>query len=210
MRVRDVPLVGWVSYVPLSAVLGGLIAVVCGFGAALGAPSLIWHDDGWTQLSAGVAAAALCAHLGMVGYLLDSRENPDAAAVAPGAAMFGSVARYLMWPVGALAVTVGAAFWGPAARRAIHGAGVVPSWALLAAAAALPPCARGRQRLPARAPLAARYPARLRAGAHGRCRAPACARLASPAPPRRPRARAVQGRRRHGRAQRHLRRHLRR
>lgn len=102
------PLLGWFAYPPLLAVLLALLAVVLGFGKELGAPSLVWHYDLLTQTIAGLAATALCVHLGVVGYLLDSGENPDQD-VAPDEATFGSVVRYTLWPVGALWL---ATVWG--------------------------------------------------------------------------------------------------
>lgn len=102
---RWVPLVGWVSYLPLLLVLAAVMAAIYGLGDALGAPSLIWHDWPTTQVWAGFAVASLGAHLGMVGYLLDSAEHPDQE-VAPDRATLGSVARYVMWPVGAVALAV--------------------------------------------------------------------------------------------------------
>jgi hypothetical protein len=123
MRLRDVPLVGWVSYLPLLFVLAAVVAAVCGLGAALGAPSLIWHDDGVTQLFAGLAAGMLCVHLGMVGYLLDSEENPDRA-VAPDTATFGSVAGYTLWPVTVLGLAVLGSFCFQKETH-YHGAGVL-------------------------------------------------------------------------------------
>src|SRR5439155_26695079 len=75
--VEVVPLVGWVSYPPLILTLGAVLAVVAGGGTALGIPSLVWHDAGGTQFLAGLAAAALCWHLGLIDYLLDSRDLPE-------------------------------------------------------------------------------------------------------------------------------------
>ncbi|HEY2729093.1 MAG TPA: hypothetical protein VGK52_04075 [Polyangia bacterium] len=89
---------GWVAYPPLFVVFAATLAVLLGAGSGIGAPSLIWHDYPATQLLAGWAIAFLCVHLGVVGYLIDSRESPDEA-VAPNEATLGTVARYLRWPV---------------------------------------------------------------------------------------------------------------
>jgi hypothetical protein len=126
MRLRAAPhllLFGWISYLPLLVVLAAVLAVVAGLGKALGAPSLIWHDSGPTQILAGFAAAGLVAHLGMIGYLLDSCENPDQD-VAPDVATFGSVARYVIWPVGILLLFVVGGFFAQKETR-YHGLGVL-------------------------------------------------------------------------------------
>ena len=99
------PPISWIAYPPLLVVLAAVLAVVLGAGAALGAPSIVWHDQPLTQVAAGLAIAVLCAHLGMVGYLLDSREN-DERPVAPEDATVGSVARYVAWPLALLVVIV--------------------------------------------------------------------------------------------------------
>jgi hypothetical protein len=123
MRWRDVPLVGWISYVPLLGVLAAVVACVLGAGAAVGAPQIIWHDLGGTQLWAGFAVATLCVHLGIVGYLLDSVENPDQN-VAPDGATDGSVARYVLWPVGTLLLALLFGLLRQGETR-YHGLGVV-------------------------------------------------------------------------------------
>jgi hypothetical protein len=123
MRLPANPLFGWISYVPLLVVLAAVLAVVAGMGKALGAPSLVWHDNGFTQVLAGFAAAGLCVHLGTIGYLLDSRENPDQD-VAPDIATFGSVARYVIWPVGVFLLFVVGGFFAQKETR-FHGLGVL-------------------------------------------------------------------------------------
>ena len=105
VRFWAYPPICWIAYPPLLVVLVAVLAVVLGDGVALGAPSLVWHDQPWTQVCAGLAIAVLCGHLGMVGYLLDSREN-DERTVAPEEATIGSVARYIAWPIGLLVVVV--------------------------------------------------------------------------------------------------------
>jgi hypothetical protein len=102
------PPFGWIAYLPLLVVFVALLAVILGLGDGLGAPSLIWHDRAGTQLVAGFAVGLLGAQLAMVGYLLDSRENPNQS-VAPDVATFESVATYLRWPLVILfgAVVVG-------------------------------------------------------------------------------------------------------
>jgi hypothetical protein len=97
LRIWTYPPLGWIAYVPLFAVYVVVLAVIVGGGKLLGAPSLIWHDQTGTKIWAGFSAAVLTAQLGMVGYLLDSREssNPE---IAPDVATVGSVARYLTVP----------------------------------------------------------------------------------------------------------------
>jgi len=194
MRVRDVPLVGWVSYLPLLGLLGALIAVVCGTGASFGAPTLIWNDWPRTQVWAGFAAASLATHLGMVGYLLDSRENPDSSAVAPGNATFGSVARYALWPVGAFSIAVlGALVLREAAETRHHGLGVLVG--PIVVDAVLVWFAFGR---PAGTLLANPYPKRLvtwlehKVVKHHARTSPARTSGGAPAPPVDPGAHAVQ------------------
>lgn len=113
-RFWTYPPIGWIAYLPLLLVFALPLAAILGAGSMLGAPSLIWHDQTGTKLWAGFALAVLYAELGIVGYLLDSRENPNQA-VAPDAATVGSLARYLIWP---LLVLVGAAVIGYFERRA--------------------------------------------------------------------------------------------
>ena len=106
--VKALPLVGWVSYPPLLLSLGGVLLVVAGFGRRLGIPSLVWNDSLPTQLTAGFAVAALCVHLGMIGYLLDSEEvtenGDDGDDGDDGAheATLSEIAKYVAWPCGAL------------------------------------------------------------------------------------------------------------
>jgi hypothetical protein len=94
---------------PLLTAFVAVLAVVLGWGSVLGAPSLIWHDLHSTQLLAGFALAMLCVHLGMVGYLLDSRENTNQV-VAPDFATLRTVARYLIWPLDVLMLAVALGF----------------------------------------------------------------------------------------------------
>jgi hypothetical protein len=119
------PPFGWIAYLPVAAVYAGLLEVILGAGEGLGAPSLVWHDLPATQLWAGFAVTALVAQLGAVGYLIDSRENPDGS-VAPNHATLGSVARYLVRPLAVLLVAV---VWGALGRERtrLHGALVVIS-----------------------------------------------------------------------------------
>ena len=110
--VKALPLVGWVSYPPLLLSLCGVLMVVSGFGTGLGIPSLVWHDSLWTQFAAGLGVAALCVHLGMIGYLLDSEELIETGEVGANEtheATLSELARYVAWPSGALA---GAAVFG--------------------------------------------------------------------------------------------------
>ena len=108
--VRAAPLLGWISYVPLLCTLGALLLVIAGVGKRLGIPSLIWHDSRSTQLLAGIAAAGLSLHLGLVGYLLDDQEEDAERALLPTYdpnddscdATIGRIARYVRWPCGAL------------------------------------------------------------------------------------------------------------
>jgi hypothetical protein len=104
--VRAVPLVGWVSYPPLLLTFLGVLAVVGGSGVALGIPGLVWHERVVTQLLSGVAAGALCLHLGLIGYLLDSRDGFERDATV------GDLARYVVWPLLALLVVAGFALPG--------------------------------------------------------------------------------------------------
>jgi hypothetical protein len=99
--VRAVPLVGWLSYPPLLLTFAGVLAVVAGGGAALGAPSLIWHERVSTQLLSGLAAGMLCLHLGLVGYLLDTRDGLEREAT------IGDLARYVVWPLLSLLLVAG-------------------------------------------------------------------------------------------------------
>ena len=107
--VQVVPLLGWVSYLPLLGTFLGVLLVVAGVGTELGIPSLIWHDSLLTQLLAGTAVAGLCAHLGMVGYLLDDLEADQDGWRDPDYnvdnATLGRIVRYLAWPCGALFVS---------------------------------------------------------------------------------------------------------
>ncbi|HXU80452.1 MAG TPA: hypothetical protein VN914_03605 [Polyangia bacterium] len=128
--LRAVPLVGWVSYPPLLLTFAGVLAVVGGVGADLGAPSLVWHERPFIQLSSGFAAAALCLHLGLVGYLLDTRDEP------PREATVGDLARYVVWPLLLLLVVAGFALPGRYGLPA-HGIPVVAPALLLFLAAAL-------------------------------------------------------------------------
>jgi hypothetical protein len=113
-RLWTYPLFSWFAYLPLLAVFAAVLAVLLGLGDGVGAPSLVWHDDATTKVWAGFAVAALCFQLGVVGYLLDSRENPNHA-VAPEVATFESVARYVRWP---LLVLVACVLVGGFERRA--------------------------------------------------------------------------------------------
>ncbi|HVU50284.1 MAG TPA: hypothetical protein VHL80_06340 [Polyangia bacterium] len=113
-RLWTYPLLSWFAYLPLLAVFVAVLAVLLGAGEGLGAPSLVWHDDAATKVCAGFAVAVLCLQLGVVGYLLDSRENPNRD-VAPAVATFESIARYVRWP---LLVTLGCAVVGCFERRA--------------------------------------------------------------------------------------------
>ena len=63
----------WSTYPPLLITLALAIAVTWGAGAALGVPELLWHERWPTQLVAALALGALCAELGVVGYLLHAR-----------------------------------------------------------------------------------------------------------------------------------------
>jgi hypothetical protein len=113
-RFWTYPPIGWIAYLPLLVVFAAPLAAILGAGSMLGAPSLIWHDQTGTKIWAGFALAVLYAELGIVGYLLDSRENPNQT-VAPDAATVGSLARYLMWP---LLVLLGVTVRGYFERRA--------------------------------------------------------------------------------------------
>jgi hypothetical protein len=104
VAVRAVPLLGWISYLPLLLTLLGVLLVVAGLGTGLGIPSLIWHDHAPTQLLAGLAVTGLCLHLGMTGYLLDTRERPFSQ---HGEATVGEIARYVIWPSLALLLVAG-------------------------------------------------------------------------------------------------------
>jgi hypothetical protein len=117
------PPLGWIPYLPLFAVFAAMLAMILGGGRGIGAPTLIWHDDPSTQGLAGFAIAFLCAHLGVVGYLIDSRENPDQT-VAPDEATLGTLARYARAPIWIAlgAVVVGALLEG---KARFHGALVV-------------------------------------------------------------------------------------
>lgn len=112
-RFWTYPPIGWIAYLPLLVVFALPLAAILGAGSMLGAPSLIWHDQTGTKIWAGFALAVLYAELGIVGYLLDSRENPNQA-VAPDGATAGSLARYLIWP---LLVLLGVAIIGYFERR---------------------------------------------------------------------------------------------
>jgi hypothetical protein len=107
-RIWTYPPLGWIAYLPIAATFVAALAVVLGAGRVVGAPSLIWHDQSWTQLLAGFALAMFAAHLGSVGYLLDSRENTNHV-VAPEVATLRTVARYLLWPLDTLMLAVA---WG--------------------------------------------------------------------------------------------------
>jgi hypothetical protein len=107
-RFWSYPPFGWIAYLPLLVVYLALLAVIMGVGAILGAPGLIWHDLPGTQIVAGFSIALLGFQLSMVGYLLDTRENPNED-VAPDVATFESIARYVRWPLVVLfaAVVIG-------------------------------------------------------------------------------------------------------
>lgn len=108
------PPLGWIAYLPILTVFVAVLAVLLGAGDVVGAPSLIWHDQTGTKIVAGFAIAGLVFQLGVVGYLLDSRESSNHR-VAPDVATLESVARYVRWP---LVVLLGCAVLGAFARRA--------------------------------------------------------------------------------------------
>jgi hypothetical protein len=93
-QVWTYPLLSWVAYPPLLVVFAAVLAPLLGLGNVVGAPSLVWHDEWSTKIWAGFAAAVVCFQLGVVGYLLDSRENPT-----HDVATFERVARYVRWPL---------------------------------------------------------------------------------------------------------------
>jgi hypothetical protein len=93
-RLWSYPLLSWVAYPPLLAVFAAVMAVLLGHGTIVGAPSLVWHDDASTRIWAGFGAAVLCLQLGVVGYLIDSHENPT-----HDVATFERLARYVRWPL---------------------------------------------------------------------------------------------------------------
>ena len=126
--IRAVPLIGWVSYPPILLTFVAALAVVGGGGADLGAPSLIWHERAFIQFMSGFAFAALCLHLGLVGYLLDTRD------ALPRPATVGDLARYVIWPLLLLLLVAGFALPGHHALPA-HGIPVVaPVFVLFIAA----------------------------------------------------------------------------
>jgi hypothetical protein len=120
--VQAVPLVGWISYPPLLLAMLGVLLVVAGLGTGLGIPSLVWHDHAPTQFLAGLALTGLCLHLGMTGYLLDTRER---AASLEGEATIGEIARYVIWPNLALLLVAGV---GLVRQHAVRWHGV---WAMV-------------------------------------------------------------------------------
>jgi hypothetical protein len=104
-RFWTYPPFGWIAYLPLLILFGAVLAVIMGAGASLGAPGLIWNDNDATKIIAGFSISLLGAQLGMVGYLLDSRENPNQD-VAPDVATFESVVRYIRWPLAVIVAAV--------------------------------------------------------------------------------------------------------
>jgi hypothetical protein len=125
------PFIGWVSYPPILLTYVAALLVVGGAGVELGIPSLIWHERLLTQLLSGVAVAFLCLHLALVGYLLDSRDEPKTEATV------GDLARYVVWPLLLLVVVLGIFLprhWSLPAHGLLV---VLPPLAIFLAAAAL-------------------------------------------------------------------------
>jgi hypothetical protein len=71
----------WSTYPPLLITLALAMAVAWGVGSAVGAPELLWHERWPIQLVAGLSLGALCAELGVVGYLLHARAVASAEMV---------------------------------------------------------------------------------------------------------------------------------
>lgn len=119
--VRVFPLAGWVTYPPLLLTLAAVLLVVGGGGTLLGIPSLVWHDRWQVQGLAGLSLTALCLHLGMVGFLLDTRDRVPEAQHEPDV---GEVARYVIWPCLGLLLAAGIGLVRQPQVR-WHGAGVM-------------------------------------------------------------------------------------
>lgn len=118
--VAAFPLLGWISYEPVLLTFGAMLLVIAGVGTRLGIPSLIWHDSLVTQLFAGLAAAGLALHLGLVAYLLDDQEQDAELAQSPDYdcdddshdATVGRIARYVFWPCAVLLADTVIGWWG--------------------------------------------------------------------------------------------------
>jgi hypothetical protein len=72
---RVTPLVQWCLSSPILAALAAFVLAVLWHGAltSFGIPDLFWSESAWMQILAGTGVGALLGHLGVLGFLLDTR-----------------------------------------------------------------------------------------------------------------------------------------